>query len=91
LVGHKNVEIAVRLPGFLYPEKDHTVAMCEVHSGNKYRYAIKKAKIYFQNMLFLSDSPYLKLLFNTVSTITKAFIKTGNQFLYPLIVEGGRL
>jgi hypothetical protein len=38
-------------------------------------------------MLFLSDSPYLKLLFYIVSTIIKAFIITGHQFLYPLLVE----
>jgi hypothetical protein len=42
-------------------------------------------------MLFLSDSPYLKLLFYTVSTIIKAPIITGRQFLYPLHVEHGRL
>jgi hypothetical protein len=32
-------------------------------------------------MLFLSDSPYLKLLSYIVSTIIKAFIITGHQFL----------
>jgi hypothetical protein len=42
-------------------------------------------------MLFLSDSPYLKLLFYIVSTIIKAFIISGHQFLYPLLVERGRL
>jgi hypothetical protein len=41
-------------------------------------------------MLFLSDSPYLKLLSYIVSTIIKAFIITGHQFLYPLLVERGR-
>ena len=34
-------------------------------------------------MLFLSDSPYLKLLFCIVSTISRHFIITGYQFLYP--------
>jgi hypothetical protein len=42
-------------------------------------------------MLFLSDSPYLKLLFYVISTIIKAFIITGHQFLYPRLVERGRL
>ena len=42
-------------------------------------------------MLFLSHSPYLKLLFYIVSTIIKAFIITGHQFLYPLLAERGRL
>jgi hypothetical protein len=52
---------------------------------------LKKTKIYLQNMLFLSDSPYFKLLFYVVSTINKTFIITGHQFLYLLIVESGRL
>ena len=47
--------------------------------------------MYFQNMLFLSDSPHLKLFFHIVSTIIKAFITTGHQFLYPLLIERGRL
>ena len=42
-------------------------------------------------MLLLSDSPYIKLLFHIVSTIIKAFIRTGHQFLYLLLVELGRL
>ena len=41
-------------------------------------------------MLFLSDSPYLKLLSYIVSTIIKAFIM-GHQFLHPLLTECGRL
>jgi hypothetical protein len=48
-------------------------------------------RIYFQNMLFLSDSPYLKLLFYIVSTIIKVFIIIGHQFLYPLLAECGYL
>jgi hypothetical protein len=42
-------------------------------------------------MLFLSDSPYFKLLFYIVFTIIKTFIIVGHQFLYPLLVEPGRL
>jgi hypothetical protein len=42
-------------------------------------------------MLFLSDSPYLELLFYIVSTMIKAFIITGHHCLYPLHVERGRL
>ena len=42
-------------------------------------------------MLFLSDSPYLKLLFYVVSTTIKASVITGHQFLYPLLVERGLL
>ena len=38
---------------------------------------LKKTKIDFQNMLLLSDSPYLKLLFYTASNIIKAFIIKG--------------
>jgi hypothetical protein len=41
-------------------------------------------------MLFLSDLPLLKLLFYIVSTVVKAFVITGHQFMYPL-VERGRL
>jgi hypothetical protein len=36
---------------------------------------LKKTKIYFQNVLFLSDLPYLKLRFYIVCTIIKAFIR----------------
>ena len=50
----------------------------------------EKTKSYFQNMLFLLDSPYPKLLFYMISTIIKAFIMTGHQFLYPVLVERGR-
>jgi hypothetical protein len=42
----------------------------------------RKLKFIFK-VLFLSDSPYHKLLFYTVSTIIKAFIITGHQFMYP--------
>ena len=52
---------------------------------------LKKTKIYFQNMLFLSHSPYLKLLFYIVFTIIKTFIIKWHQFLYPLFVERSRL
>ena len=52
---------------------------------------LKKLKIYFQNMLFLSDSPYLKLLFYIVPVIIKTFIITEHQFRYPLPGERGRL
>jgi hypothetical protein len=52
---------------------------------------LKKTKIYFQIVLFLSNLPYLKLLFYTVSTIIKAFSITTHQFLYPLLVERGYL
>ena len=38
-------------------------------------------------MLLLSGLPYLKLLFYIDFTIIKAFITTGHQFLYPLLVE----
>jgi hypothetical protein len=65
--------------------------MYEAHSESKYCWAIKKTKIYFQNVLFLSDLLYLKLLFYIVSTIIKAFIVTGQQFLYPVLIERGRL
>jgi hypothetical protein len=36
--------------------------------------------------IFLSDMPYLTLLFYIVSTIIEAFIVTGYQFLYSLVV-----
>jgi hypothetical protein len=52
---------------------------------------LKKIKIYFPNMLFLPDSPNVKLPFYIVSTIIKAFIITGHQILYPLLVEHGHL
>jgi hypothetical protein len=42
-------------------------------------------------MLFLTDLPYLKLLFYIFSIIIKAFIIKGHQFLYPLLVEHGHL
>ena len=42
-------------------------------------------------MLFLSGSPYRKLLLYIVSTIINAFMITVHQFLYPLLVERGRL
>jgi hypothetical protein len=46
--------------------------------------------MYFLDVLFLSNSPHLKLLFYTVSATIKAFTTTGHQFLYPLLVESGR-
>jgi hypothetical protein len=47
---------------------------------------LKTAKIYFQNVSFLSDSPCLKILFDIVCTIVEAFIITGHQFLCFLLV-----
>jgi hypothetical protein len=59
--------------------------------GKKVPSGYQKTKIYFQNALFLSDSPYLELLFYVVSTIIRAFIISGYQFLYFLFAELGRL
>jgi hypothetical protein len=41
--------------------------------------------------IFLSDMPYLTLYLYIVSTIIEAFIITGYQFLYSLVVERSRL
>jgi hypothetical protein len=51
----------------------------------------KKTEIYFQNVLFVSDSQYLKLLLCIVCTVIKAFIITGHQFLYLVLIERGHL
>jgi hypothetical protein len=48
----------------------------------------KKKRRFIFKELFLSDMPYLTLL---VSTIIEAFIVTGYQFLYYLVVERSRL